>query len=190
MCEVHVETLCCTLIVGITYIHTWTTERQQMRDRTMKSDKERSNTSHRSIKTLYGKRTPPVIVLAAYACKCLCMCVCSRHQRVGTVPCHLLMALPVTLASKQGRKYLSAVCHTQIVERFFYVWLEYERICQGWITQAQQVILDNFNLLLRVPKVSNSFGKFTLHGGGATWQTWLIGTLTIISISKQIRITT
>ena len=109
---------------------------------------------------------------------CVCVCVCVRAADIrGLERCRPLMALPVTLASKQGRKYVSTACHTHIVERFLYGWLEYERICRGWITQAQQVILDNFNLSSRVPKASNSFGKYILQGGGGnlTNKIWLTG---------------
>lgn len=95
------------------------------------------------------------------------MCVYVPDIR-GLELCHPLMSLPVTLASTQGRKHVIPACHTQIVEHFLYGWLEYQRMCQSWITQAQLVILVIFNLSLHLPKACNNFGKY---GGEATRQT-------------------
>ena len=98
-----------------------------------------------------------------------CCCVCVLRTSEGLELCRPPRWLsPWRWLQKQGRKYVSAARHTRIVERFLYGWLEYERICQGWITQAQQVILDNFNLASRVPKASSSLWKihFVTEGGG------------------------
>ena len=106
--------------------------------------------------------------LAAHARKMLLLCVRVADIRgPGAVPPPRWLS-PWRWLQKQGRKYVSAARHTRIVERFLYGWLEYERIHRGWITQAQQVILDNFNLASRVPEASSSLRKihFVMEGGG------------------------
>lgn len=60
---------------------------------------------------------------------CVCVCVCVVQTSEGLS--RPLIAPPVTLASKQEGKYVRAACHSQIVQRFLYGWLEYERMCQS-----------------------------------------------------------
>lgn len=113
---------------------------------------------HCAVRKPNAKYTPWVIKCELLA-QTQCVCVCIADIR-GLEPCHPLMALPVTLASKQEKKYVSAACHTQIVECFLYGWLESERQCRGSITQAQQVILEDVKLSLRVQKGSNRVVKY------------------------------